>query len=72
LTDFHADDSPLNTSDKTLLDRVKGLGQIVIKAHRVKVLGYAGINKYKRHVDAESDSVPEKALKGRALSRRTE
>jgi hypothetical protein len=63
----------LNESDRAIKDRFNGLGQIVVTVHRVVVLSpKSRLKKYQKDGDGEGDRVPEKALKGRALSRKIE
>lgn len=57
------------------MERVKNLGQVVIKVYLVEVVSRVANspNHYKQPVvSTDADSVPEKSHKGKALSRRTE
>lgn len=75
LADHYVDDRHVDDSDELLNERVKKLGQIIIKVHRVKVVEKKDrrlvSRRYKPDVAIDTDSVPEKSLKGRALSCRT-
>lgn len=63
-------DDPVKAKDEKLKGQVQELGQITIELHRV-VIGEVS-SPYFRQVDASLDSVPEKALKGKSISRKTD
>lgn len=74
-----ADDRHVNMKrDQGLIQQVQKLRQIVCKFWRVEVVktktivAQARANSYGRDVTVDTNSVPEKALEGKALLRRPE
>jgi hypothetical protein len=65
------DDNAITNTDKKLKAMIKNLGQISIEIHRVTISEQLDPT---HHAAPKSniDTVPEKALKGRSLSRKTE
>ncbi|RDI85414.1 hypothetical protein Vi05172_g4763 [Venturia inaequalis] len=70
---LETDNGTINGSDSAIQAQVEGLGQISVKLYRVKYLPTAKskAKKYMQDRDATKQSLTEKALKGRALSRQT-
>jgi hypothetical protein len=56
--------------DKKMRKQLKELGEIAVEVHRVKI-GDATGNNSGRELKGGIGSLPEKALKGRAISRKT-
>ncbi|KAE9969442.1 hypothetical protein BLS_005353 [Venturia inaequalis] len=63
-------DTPVKILDKKLLKQMTELGQITIGVHRVVIHGPSATTKTKE-VTFGTEEVSEKALKGRAISRKT-
>ncbi|TID13723.1 ATP-dependent RNA helicase [Venturia nashicola] len=63
---------PMKEPESDLRDRFNGLGQIIVVMHRVTFGQKVELDpkKFKHNTSAMSEKVPEKALKGRALSRK--
>ncbi|KAE9961501.1 hypothetical protein BLS_001914 [Venturia inaequalis] len=70
---LETDNDTINGSDSAIQAQVGGLGQISVKLYRVKYLPTtkSKAKKYMQDRDATKQSLTEKALKGRALSRQT-
>jgi hypothetical protein len=72
------DDRHVSKSDEALIKRVQKLGRIICKISRIELgevnsrttVNSDPASKDQRNNSLDTDSVPEKALKGKALSRR--
>ncbi|KAF2651347.1 hypothetical protein K491DRAFT_761121 [Lophiostoma macrostomum CBS 122681] len=65
---LQTDDSDIRLADDAVKDVVKNIGEISVKCFHVKNLSIAANNSLTTRDTAGLSSVPEKALKGRALS----
>jgi hypothetical protein len=70
LAHHYEDDRTLNVSDSEVVEKVRDLGDITLKLYRAKEISSGNLLKH-AFVFNELSDVPEKALKGKALSQRT-
>jgi hypothetical protein len=66
-----ADDAPLDSIDQALKERIKDLGEISIRFYYATAKHKSEWKGSKPRESISNAPVPEKALKGRAISRKT-